>query len=165
MAQLDSVAPGSAPAVSSATDSVAAVVTTSAAVSGSLRCFEPRPTAWLDHDRLDAYRVSIEFQQIAARLCRGKGLGALRDQLDRASVSICLNIAEGAGRMSLAEKAHFFSIARGSATECGAAIDLLLVRGFVSPADHRRARALLIRVVSMLMGLIRRFSAASDSRR
>ena len=126
---------------------------------------EPQPDAWLEHDRLDAYRVSLEFQQLAARLCRGRGLGALRDQLDRASVSVSLNIAEGAGRVAPLEKAHFFSIARGSATECGAAVDLLLVRGLVSPADHRRARSLLIRIVSMLVGLMRRFSAAPDDRR
>jgi len=119
---------------------------------------EPLPDAWLEHDRLDAYRVSLEFQQLAARLCRAKGLGALRDQLDRASVSVCLNIAEGAGRSSEAERVHFFSIARGSATECGAALDLLLARGLVSPADHRRARSLLIRIVSMLVGLMRRFA-------
>jgi four helix bundle protein len=122
---------------------------------------EPRPDAWLEHDRLDAYRVSLEFQQLAARLCRGKGLGALRDQLDRASVSICLNTAEGAGRTSPAEKCYFFSIARGSATESGAALDLLLARGLVSPADHRSARSLLIRIVSMLVGLMRRFSTAA----
>ncbi|MGE3845059.1 MAG: four helix bundle protein [Vicinamibacterales bacterium] len=132
MAQLDRAAAGSAPAA-------------------------PATDAWLDHDRLDAYRVSLEFQQLAARLCRGRGLGALRDQLDRASVSVCLNIAEGAGRSFAAEKSHFFSIARGSATESGAALDLLLARGLVSPADHRRARALLIRIVSMLAGLMRRF--------
>ncbi|MGE0455345.1 MAG: four helix bundle protein [Vicinamibacteria bacterium] len=126
---------------------------------------EPQPDAWLEHDRLDAYRVSLEFQQVAARLCRGKGLGALRDQLDRASVSICLNTAEGAGRSSAAEKAHFFSIARGSATESAAALDLLLARGLVSPVDHRRARSLLIRIVSMLVGLMRRFSVANDDRR
>jgi len=122
------------------------------------RGFEASPDAWLEHDRLDAYRVSLEFQQIAARLCRGKGLGALRDQLDRASVSICLNTAEGAGRTSPAEKAHFFSIARGSAAESGAALELLLARGLISPADYRRSRSLLIRIVSMLVGLMRRFA-------
>ncbi len=126
---------------------------------------EPRPDTWLEHDRLDAYRVSLEFQQLAARFCRGKGLGALRDQLDRASVSVCLNVAEGAGRTSPAEKSHFFSIARGSATECGAALDLLLARGLVSPADHRRARSLLIRIVSMLVGLMRRFARADGEGR
>jgi len=117
---------------------------------------EAEPAGWLEHERLDAYRVALEFQQMAARICRSKGLGALRDQLDRASVSVCLNVAEGAGRTSAAEKAHFFSIARGSGTECGAALDLLHCRGLVAAGDYRRGRALLVRVVSMLVGLMRR---------
>jgi four helix bundle protein len=61
-------------------------------------------------------------------------LGALRDQLDRASVSIALNLAEGAGRRSARDKAHFFTIACGSATECAAAMDLLLARGPIAPS-------------------------------
>jgi len=160
MAQFDDAVP-TGPRAAAAT-AVAAATDPATAAAGPMpspaRWFEPSPDAWLEHDRLDAYRVSLEFQQLAARVCRAKGLGALRDQLDRASVSICLNVAEGAGRTSPAEKSHFFSIARGSATECGAALDLLLARGLVSSADHRRARSLLIRIVSMLVGLMRRFS-------
>jgi len=117
---------------------------------------QAEPAGWLEHERLDAYRVALEFQQIAARICRTKGLGALRDQLDRASVSICLNVAEGAGRTSTAEKRHFFSIARGSATECGAALDLLFARGLAVAGDYRRGRVLLVRIVSILVGLMRR---------
>jgi four helix bundle protein len=125
---------------------------------------EAEPAGWLEHERLDAYRVALEFQQIAARICRSKGLGALRDHLDRASVSICLNTAEGAGRTSPAEKRHFFSIARGSALECGAALDLLHYRGHATADDHRRARALLVRIVSMLVGLMRRAMTRAEAR-
>jgi len=51
---------------------------------------------------------------------RGVLLAALRDQLHRASISVVLNIAGGAGRFSAPDKARFSAIARGSATECGA---------------------------------------------
>jgi len=112
---------------------------------------------WLDPERLDAYRVALEFQALAAGICRRRGMGALRDQLDRASVSIVLNIAEGAGRIAPAQKAHFYAIARGSAVESGAALDLLRHRGFLTPAAHRRARGLLVRIVSMLTRLSARF--------
>jgi four helix bundle protein len=78
----------------------------------------------------------------------------LRDQLDRASVSIVLNIAEGAGRTTGPDKAHFFAIARGSATESAAVMDLLLARGLVDPAEHRHARGLVVRIVQMTTGLI-----------
>ncbi len=41
----------------------------------------------------------------------------LTDQIRRAAVSITSNIAEGFGRVSPKEKAHFYSIAMGSVTE------------------------------------------------
>ena len=62
------------------------------------------------------FRVAVEFQLLAASIGSGRRLGALRDQLDRASVSIVLNVAEGSGRFAPADKAHFYLIARGSAT-------------------------------------------------
>jgi four helix bundle protein len=113
-------------------------------------------SAFLDCERLDCYRVAVEFQTLAADLCGGRRLGALRDQLDRASVSIVLNIAEGAGRRTPADKAHFFTMARGSATECAAVIELLAARGFLTPPTHRHGRGLLVRIVQMLTRLIAR---------
>jgi four helix bundle protein len=111
----------------------------------------------LDCERLDCYRVAVEFQTLAARMVSNRRMGAtLRDQLDRASVSIVLCIAEGVGRRTSADKTQFFAIARGSATECAAVLDLLLARGFLVSADHRRGRGLLVRVVQMLTRLIAR---------
>jgi four helix bundle protein len=110
----------------------------------------------LDCERLDCFRAAVEFQALAARLASGPRLGAVRDQLDRASVSIALHIAEGVGRRSAPDKAHFFAIARGSASECAAILDILLARGLVAPADHRHGRGLLVRIVQMLTRLIAR---------
>src|SRR5258707_5369098 len=73
-------------------------------------------------DRLDAYRVAVEFAALAAR---GRVTPAsLRDQIERASVSIVLNLAEGVGRTSVPDQAHFFAIAPGSALDCAAVLDL-----------------------------------------
>jgi len=118
-----------------------------------------RPDPHLDCERLDCYRVAVEFQTLAARLVSNRRVGALREQLDRASVSIALNIAEGAGRWFARDKANFFTIARGSATECAAALDLLLARGLVSLADHRHGRDRLVRIVQMLTRLIARHAS------
>jgi four helix bundle protein len=112
------------------------------------------PAPFLDCERLDCYRVAVEFQTIAARLVSNRRIGTLRDQLDRASVSIVLNLAEGAGRRTPRDKAHFFTIARGSATECAAVLDLLLSRGLLTPASHRHGRGLLVRIVQMLTRLV-----------
>src|SRR5262245_48971370 len=81
----------------------------------------PAPTEpLLDAERLDVYRAALEFLGLAGSLRFGRGLAELRDQLDRASMSIVLNIAEGAGRRSTPDRGRFFAIARGSATECAA---------------------------------------------
>jgi four helix bundle protein len=115
---------------------------------------EPDAGPHLDCERLDCYRIAVDFQAMAAGLIATRRVGALRDQLDRASSSIVLNIAEGTGRRSSRDKAHFFAIARGSAAESAAILDLLLARGFVAASDHRHGRGLVVRVVQMLTRLI-----------
>ena len=102
------------------------------------------------------YRVAREFDLFAATALPRRQSGALRDQLDRASSSIVLNIAEGCGRLARAEKAHFYLIARGSAMECIAVFDLACARGLVSAAACLHGRSLLVRVVQMLSRLARR---------
>ncbi len=116
----------------------------------------------LDAEKLQVYRLALQFQTLATQLVprqRGVLLATLRDQLDRASVSIVLNIAEGAGRFSPPDKARFYSIARGSATECGAVLDLLLARHLVLESLHREARSLIVRIVQMLTRLRDRMTA------
>lgn len=109
-----------------------------------------------DHERLDCYRVAVEFAATAARLTASRHLGSVRNQLERASASIMLNIAEGVGRRTASDKAHFFTIARGSANECSAILDLLLMRDLVTPSCHRAARGRLVRIIQMLTRLIDR---------
>src|SRR5262245_40237373 len=110
----------------------------------------------VDADRLDVYRVAREFDGFAARVLPRRGCASLKDQLARASSSIVLNIAEGAGRYARPEKAHFYLIARGSAMECVGVLDVALGRGLVTAAAHRHGRGLLIRIVQMLTRLAQR---------
>jgi four helix bundle protein len=98
-------------------------------------------------DRLDVYRVALEFCALAARIRPASR--DLRDQLDRASSSIVLNIAEGVGRESRADQARFFHIARGSALECVGVLDVLRARGTLSSDVYANGRTLLTRVVQM----------------
>ena len=111
------------------------------------------------------YRIALEFQTLACQLVPRRGCAELRDQLDRASISIVLNIAEGCGRRSPADKGRFYSMARGSATECAAILDLLAARGVVDDRLRNRARALLVRTVQMLTQLGARMAAISVSQR
>jgi four helix bundle protein len=64
-----------------------------------------------------------------------------------------LCIAEGAGRTAGADKRRFYEMARGSATESAAVLDVLRVRGVLDEEAHRRARLLLLRLVQMLSRL------------
>jgi len=107
---------------------------------------------FLDAERLDVYRVTLEFQSHASVLAL-RGDASLRDQLRRASLSCALNTAEGAGQRSRAQKRHLYGIARGSAMECAAILDVLRVRRLATPAECVAARALLVRIVQMLTKL------------
>ena len=118
------------------------------------------------HEKLEAYVVAREFLACADRIARRlpRGSAALRDQLDRAASSVLLNLAEGAGRRASKEKSHHFDIARGSATECAAVLDVLAIRR-LAPADEiAGARRLLHRAVCMLSGLARSAIARSAAR-
>jgi hypothetical protein len=90
------------------------------------------PSGLLDAERLDVYRVAIEFQVLATALLPG----------------------------SAPDKARFYAIARGSATECAAILELLLARGLLASPSYRRGRILLVRIIQMLT----RLSARADGR-
>jgi four helix bundle protein len=115
--------------------------------------------ALLDAEKLDCYRLAVQFQALAGRLLPKRGVSSLRDQLDRASISIVLNIAEGAGRFSPADKARFYAIARGSATECAAIVDIVIGRGLATAPACQQARSLLVRIVQMLTRLNARMAS------
>jgi len=111
----------------------------------------------LDHERLDVYVCSITFvaQSLGIISTMPTGQGSLVDQLRRASVSIPLNIAEGSGKVSLTDRKRFYAIARGSAMECAAIIDVVDVLGCCSRSQTAAAKDLLVRIVSMLTKMSR----------
>ena len=109
----------------------------------------------LDYEKLDVYRVALEFVittvKIRDRLPRGSG--ELVDQFKRASFSIVLHIAEGAGKLKQADKQRYFSIARGSLMECGALFDLLRALNHISSEEFCSGKILLTRIGAMLSKL------------
>ena len=118
-------------------------------VHGSVRrAPAPDGAVVLDAERLDAYVAALAFQTLAQRLA-GRLTGAFRDQLERASLSILLNLAEGVGRTQPADKARYYAISRGSASECAALVDALRARGWAEEALCAEARGLLVRIVQM----------------
>ena len=111
----------------------------------------------LDFERLDVYRLACEFQALAFRVAARAGT-VCRHELERASLSIVLNIAEGAGRRSAAEKARFYVIARGSATESAALLEVLARNRRISTTEARAGKAQIVRIVHMLSRLVTRWT-------
>lgn len=107
----------------------------------------------LSHEKLDVYQRSIEFLAAALRISEKlpRGQAPLADQFRRAAMSIPLNVAEGSGRTpGSADRTRFRGIARGSAMECGAILDVIRLLDVALEPDWAHAKALLIRVVEML---------------
>ncbi len=118
---------------------------------------------YFDHEKLDVYREAIAFCGWAGELLDTiAARAAVKDQLDRASTSIELNIAEGNGKFSGKDRARFLEIARGSALECAACLDVLVARKLATPEQIEGAKESLARIVQMLMGMLRRFSGHAD---
>jgi four helix bundle protein len=117
------------------------------------------PTPQFDHEKLRAYQEALRFtawveplfEKLPAKL-------AARDQLDRASTSIVLNIAEGNGKRSHPDRCRYFDIARGSAVECAACLDVLVIKRRLAQNEANEGKLILLAVVSLVAGLIARFS-------
>ena len=111
------------------------------------------PEPFLPCERLDVYRVALEFRQSLGILDSVRNISALRDQIFRAADSVVLNIAEGAGRHAHADKRRHYSYALGSASECGAALALLHACGAMRDVAYLERRMMIIRVIQMLYRL------------
>jgi four helix bundle protein len=114
---------------------------------------------WFDHEKLEVYREAIAFVAwLSGVLENALRVGEVKDQLDRASTSVPLNIAEGNGKYAPKDRCRFFDIAHGSALECAAGLDILVAKGKLTAEQIRPGKEILQRVVRMLMGLIKRNS-------
>ena len=117
------------------------------------------PTPKFDHEKLRAYQESLRFAAWAGLIIESLPAKlAARDQLDRASTSTVLNIAEGNGKRSHPDRCRYLDIARGSAVECAACLDVLVVRQKLDAVTANQGKEILLAVVSLVSGLIARFA-------
>jgi four helix bundle protein len=139
---------------------LASIANDSSAVSAAVAVVGPAPSAVeaeLDANRLHVYHVALELHALCSTLVATLNR-ILKDQLERASLSVVLNIAEAGGRRSRRDKARYYAIARGSATETAALLDVLALRRLASPAAIVTGRRLAIRVVQMLTRIDQRLA-------
>jgi four helix bundle protein len=111
---------------------------------------------YLPHEKLDAYQEARKLLGCVreANISETR----LRDQAMRAAISVCLNVAEAAGRTGHADKARVYSIARGEACEAGAALDIAVLAGSCRREPAVAGTAHARNVHALLSGLIRRFA-------
>jgi four helix bundle protein len=117
------------------------------------------------HEQLEVYREAIAFIAWLSALLDGTvRTGEVKDQLDRASTSIPLNIAEGNGKYAPKDRWRFFDIAHDSALECAAGLDVLVAKARLTPEQIRPGKEGLRKIVRMLIGLIKRNSTRDYER-
>lgn len=108
-------------------------------------------------ERLRIYQETLEFVKFIYEICKKfpkDEIFALTDQLKRAATSILLNIAEGQGRPTSKDKAHFLYIARGSIYEVMAVLDIARSLGFITQDQLTKLREKLFNILKQLNSLI-----------
>ena len=118
--------------------------------------------ALFDHEKVRAYQEALRFVAWSEPVLETlSGKTAARDQLDRAASNVVLDIAEGNGKRSAADRCRFQDIARGSGLECDACLDVLVAKQKLGLDYSVEGKEILIGVVSMIAELIARFSPAT----
>ena len=107
------------------------------------------------HEKLIVYQTAVKWLAFSSELIKSlpRGNADLANQLRRATLSIPLNIAEGAGKISKADKKRFYGIARGSALECSAILDAIQILELTETNKISVGKTILHRIVSMLTKL------------
>jgi four helix bundle protein len=121
------------------------------------------PSNGFAHQRLDAYHLAQELAIGTVRLTQEglRGFADLKDQARRSALATVRHIAEGASRMSDADKRARFVVARGEVAELDATIETALLLALVPALPAHELRVLAARVGAMLTGLIRRLERQS----
>jgi len=107
-------------------------------------------------EKLEVYQRAVDLAEKVAELTEtfpAKGNSHLIDQIQRASVSISLNIAEGNGRWHTKDRRNFFWIARGSVFECVPLLELCKRKHLITTESHTSLKAELEVLSKMLTAL------------
>jgi four helix bundle protein len=110
-----------------------------------------------DFENLKVYQKSLDYVDFVYEITKDfpkDEIFSLTSQFRRASVSICLNIAEGSGG-SKAEFNQFLKIARRSVRECVAVTEISYRQTFISTEDKKQSRGLCIELSRMISGLMK----------
>ena len=108
-----------------------------------------------NHEKLEVYQRSLKFitwlTEVIDALSRGNG--NIIDQIDRASISVVLNIAEGNGKHSSKEHKRYIETAKSSALECAAALDIMFAKKIINEQKLEEGKEMTEVMVKMLYKL------------
>lgn len=102
----------------------------------------------------DAYTLALEFYRGVLGVTRGRVQAERIEQLTRAAESVIRNIGEAHPTVG-PDRARRFRIAANEASECGASLDILEIRGEIDPQALAELRTILDRVRAILWRLSR----------
>ena len=105
-------------------------------------------------ENLAVYQKAVDFTEQVVTLTESfpRGYYFLADQLNRASLPIATNLAEGNGRFTKGDRRNFFIIARGSAQERVPLSELARRKGLLSDAVHLSFREQIDVIAKMISG-------------
>lgn len=110
---------------------------------------------FFDHEKLKVYQLALKFNEFAFKIISKLNLSDIRNQLDRASNSIVLNLAEENGKFSKKDRCKYFDISMGSSFESAACLDILFIRKSITQSELNEGKDILYELISMLVGLIK----------
>ena len=108
------------------------------------------------YKNLDAYKESKALVRHVYKLIKQfppEEQYALCDQLRRAVISVPSNIAEGSGRTSSKDQAHFLEMAFGSLMEVNCQVDIACDLGYITREDVENVEKYVRTIASLLSGL------------
>ena len=106
----------------------------------------------------EAWKTARTLTNEVYELCRHEPLSndfGLRDQLQRAAVSVMNNVAEGWESLHVAEKRQAYNVARRSCGEVRSMSYVLLDNKFVASAAQQKLLTRCIHTGKLISGLIR----------
>lgn len=108
------------------------------------------------HERLEVWQLAKTLAKRLYELTSGfpkdERFG-LVDQIRRAGVSVMSNLAEGCGRTSSRDQAHFSQMAFGSLLELDAQLQLSVDLGFLSALEYEGIRPTILGIVKKVSAL------------
>ena len=109
---------------------------------------------YFNHEKLEVYQMAIGFNVWLSKIMENvKRNNNIMDQIDRAAISIPLNIAEGNGKSSKKDHNRYLEIARSSTLECAACLDVMFAKKMITPLQLDEGKQMLLSGTRMLYKL------------